>query len=81
MEKMSAEEYAGFIQKLAGEIVESIDADTADDYSEEEIIAKRAFDAYESAQLVKEAAEADYDQACAYEDAALQILDELDQEY
>jgi hypothetical protein len=32
---------------------------------------------YEEAQLAKEAAEADYEVACAYEDAAYQILDEL----
>lgn len=32
---------------------------------------------YEEAQFAKEAAEADYEVACAYEDAAYQILDEL----
>ena len=38
---------------------------------------KRAAAYYDEAQLVKQAAEADYAEACAYEEAALQILDEL----
>lgn len=39
--------------------------------------AEKAAAYYDEAQHVKEAAEADYAEACAYEDAALQILDEL----
>ncbi len=39
--------------------------------------AEKAAAYYDEAQYVKEAAEADYAEACAYEDAALQILDEL----
>ena len=31
----------------------------------------------QQAQSLKQAAEADYEEACAYEEAALQILDEL----
>ena len=39
--------------------------------------AEKAAAYYDEAQYVKEAAEADYAEACAYEDAAIQILDEL----
>ena len=39
--------------------------------------AEKAAAYYDEAQYIKEAAEADYDLACAYEDAALEILDEL----
>lgn len=39
--------------------------------------AEKAAAYYDEAQYAKEAAEADYAEACAYEDAALQILDEL----
>ena len=39
--------------------------------------AEKAAAYYDEAQLVKEAAEADYAEACAYEEAALAILDEL----
>ena len=39
--------------------------------------AEKAAAYYDEAQLVKQAAEADYAEACAYEEAALQILDEL----
>ena len=39
--------------------------------------AEKAAAYYDEAQYIKEAAEADYAEACAYEDAALQILDEL----
>ena len=39
--------------------------------------AEKAAAYYDEAQLVKEAAEADYMEACAYEEAALAILDEL----
>lgn len=38
---------------------------------------KQASAYYEAAQFAKEAAEADYAEACAYEEAALDILDEL----
>ena len=40
-------------------------------------LSKAAMAYYDEAQYVKEAAEADYAEACAYEDAAIQILDEL----
>lgn len=40
-------------------------------------LGKKAAAYYDEAQYVKEAAEADYAEACAYEDAAIQILDEL----
>ena len=40
-------------------------------------MAKKAAAYYDEAQLVKEAAEADYKEACAYEEAALSILSEL----
>lgn len=39
--------------------------------------AEKAAAYYDEAQYAKEAAEADYAEACAYEDAALQILDKL----
>ena len=39
--------------------------------------AKKAAAYYDEAQFMKQAAEADYAEACAYEEAALQILDEL----
>ena len=39
--------------------------------------AEKAAAYYDEAQYIKEAAEADYAEACAYEDAALAILDEL----
>lgn len=39
--------------------------------------AEKAAAYYDEAQLVKEAAERDYQEACAYEEAALSILDEL----
>ena len=39
--------------------------------------AEKAAAYYDEAQLVKEAAEYDYAEACAYEEAALRILDEL----
>ena len=39
--------------------------------------AEKAAAYYDEAQYIKEAAEADYAEACAYEDAALEILDEL----
>ena len=39
--------------------------------------AEKAAAYYDEAQYAKEAAEADYAEACAYEDAALQILNEL----
>ena len=39
--------------------------------------AEKAAAYYDEAQYIKEAAEADYAEACAYEDAALQILNEL----
>ena len=39
--------------------------------------AEKAAAYYDEAQYVKEAAEADYAEACAYEDAAIQILDDL----
>ena len=45
--------------------------------SREEEVAEKAAAYYDEAQYAKEAAEADYAEACAYEDAALQILDEL----
>ena len=40
-------------------------------------IVKKAVAYYDEAQLVKEAAEADFAEACAYEEAAIAILDEL----
>ena len=43
----------------------------------EQEAAEKAAAYYDEAQYVKEAAEADYAEACAYEDAAIQILDEL----
>ena len=43
----------------------------------EQAAAEKAAVYYDEAQYVKEAAEADYAEACAYEDAAIQILDEL----
>ena len=39
--------------------------------------AEKAAAYYDEAQYIKEAAESDYAEACAYEDAAIQILDEL----
>lgn len=39
--------------------------------------AEKAAAYYDEAQLVKEAAEVDYNEACAYEDAALEVLAEL----
>ena len=45
--------------------------------SREEEVAEKAAAYYDEAQYIKEAAEVDYAEACAYEEAALQILDEL----
>lgn len=39
--------------------------------------AEKAAAYYDEAQYIKEAAESDYAEACAYEDAAIQVLDEL----
>ena len=80
MEKMSAEKYTEFIQKLAEEITdevvnEDMEVEAAEGIDCDEIAA-RAIQAYESAQMRKEAAENDYVQACAYEDAAMIILDQ-----
>lgn len=91
MEKMSAEQYTEFIDKLAEEILEDqMEVEASEDYEDvenfdedaennldEETLAKRAYAAYEAAQMQKEAAENDYATASAYEDAALQIMDEL----
>ena len=46
--------------------------------SQEEETAEKAAAYYEAAVMAKEAAEADYANACAYEDAALEILADLD---
>ena len=45
--------------------------------SQDEEVAEKAAAYYEAAVMAKEAAENDYANACAYEDAALEILDEL----
>ena len=45
--------------------------------SEPSKVAEKAAAYYDEAQYVKEAAEADWAEACAYEDAAIQILDDL----
>ena len=45
--------------------------------SQEEETAEKAAAYYEAAVMAKEAAEADYANACAYEDAALEILADL----
>ena len=86
MEKMSAEQYTDFVQKLAGEIADEVMEDNGMevmageglDADEFDKIAERAYLAYESAQMRKEAAEADYAEACAYEDAAMLILEECE---
>lgn len=81
MEKMSAEQYTDFIDKLADEILDDamMDKEASEDYGydDEDVVVERALAAYDAAQMQKEAAENDYDSACAYEDAALQIMDEL----
>lgn len=82
MEKISAEQYTDFIDKLADEIIEdSMEKSASEDYEydnfDEEVLADRALAAYQVAQMQKEAAENDFDSACAYEEAALQIMDEL----
>lgn len=43
----------------------------------DESVEKQAFAYYEASQMAKEAAQEDYAEACAYEDAALDVLDEL----
>ena len=82
MEKMSAEQYTEFIDKLADEIIEGEmehEASYEEGYDgfDEEAIVDRACAAFEAAQMRKEAAEADFETASAYEDAALAVLDEL----
>ena len=94
MEKMSAQQYEEFIEKLADEILEEeydteegvVEEDYEDyedsneDFDEEydeEDIAKRAYAAYEAAQMQKEAAESDFNMASAYEEAALVAMEEL----
>lgn len=82
MEKMSAEQYTDFVQKLAEEITDEVMNDgmevIAGEGLDAEEIASRALQAYESAQMRKQASENDYLEACAYEDAAMLILDEYE---
>ena len=82
MNKMSAEEYTAFIDKLADEIIDDqmekeASYDEEESNFDEEIIAKRAYAALEAAQMQKEAAENSFDIASAYEDAAIAVMDEL----
>ena len=88
MEKLSAQQYEELVEKLAEEIIEEdyeenedvVDEDYEEDDVdgfEEEDIAKRAYAAYEAAQMQKEAAENNYDVASAYEEAALAAMEEL----
>lgn len=83
MNKMSAEDYTVMVEKLAEEILDgTADVTEVDDVDVDvagvDEIAKRAFAALEAAGIQKQAAEEDYETAEAYEEAALDILDELD---
>ena len=82
MNKMSAEEYTAFVDKLADEIIgdhmeKEASYDEGYDDFDEEVIVNRACAALEAAQMQKEAAENDFDIASAYEDAAIAVMDEL----
>ena len=79
MKKMSSEAYLDMLDKLADEVIEGTDSTEklASDNEDVENMAKHAMTYYEQAQMMKEAAEADFVQASAYEDAAIDILSEL----
>ena len=79
MEKMSSEKYMEWLDKLADEVIDTV-GETEKTASENEDVmamAQHALEVLEQAGMAKEAAEADYANACAYEDAAAILLRDM----
>lgn len=79
LNKMSGEVYLDMLDKLADEVIEGTDSNEKLASENEDVMAmaKHAMAYYEQAQMMKEAAEADFVNASAYEEAAINILHEL----
>lgn len=81
MEKMSSEKYLEWLDKLADEVIDTVGESEklASDEEQDSVMAmaEHALGILEQAEMAKEAAEADYASACAYEDAAAILLAEM----
>lgn len=81
MEKMSSEKYLDWLDKLADEVIDTVGESEklASDEEQENVsaMAQYALDILEQAGIAKEAAESDYVNACAYEDAAIALFQEM----
>ena len=81
MKKMSSEQYLEWLDKLADEVIDTVGESEKLASDEEQYgvmaMAEHALDILEQAEMAKEAAEADYTNACAYEDAAAILLKEM----
>lgn len=79
MEKMSSEQYMGWLDKLADEVIDTVGGEEklASENDDVMAMAKHAYSILQQAEMAKEAAEADYANACAYEDAAAILLSDM----
>ena len=82
MEKMSSEQYMGWLDKLADEVIDTVGSEeklASESFEDEDVMAmaEHALGILEQASIAKEAAESEYANACAYEDAAAILLAEM----
>jgi hypothetical protein len=81
MEKMSSEVYTEWLDKLADEVIDTVSGEeklaSDEEYEGAMAMAQHALGILDQVEMAKEAAEADYANACAYEDAAAIILQQM----
>lgn len=78
MEKMSSEAYTEWLDKLADEVIDTVGSEEKL-ASEDDVIAmaQYALGILDQVDMAKEAAETDYANACAYEEAAEILLQQM----